>query len=223
MTKKLEAVIFDLDGVIIDTAHYHFVAWRNLANKLGINFDEEFNEQLKGISRMESLERILVLGNKQNDFTNEEKLELATKKNDEYVALLKDMKPEDIFPGIKSFLTELKENDIKIALASASKNAPMILKALQIENFFDYIVNPDEVENGKPAPDLFLRGAEAVGAKPEFSIGVEDAIAGIEAVKSAGMFAVGVGTPEEMEKAGADWVITETTSLLLSELKKRYN
>lgn len=213
--KKIEAVIFDLDGVITDTAHFHFLAWRNLARDLGIDFTLEFNEELKGISRIESLEKILALGGIQDRYTKEEKESLANKKNTEYVDLLKDMKESDIYPGIKELLEELRENNIKIALASASKNAPMILEALKITDLFDYIVNPDSVAKGKPAPDIFLAGAEAVGAEPKSCIGVEDATAGIKAILDAGMFAVGVGTPKEMTEAGANLVVEETRDLSL--------
>lgn len=213
--KKIEAVIFDLDGVITDTAHFHFLAWRNLARGLGIDFTLEFNEELKGISRIESLEKILVFGGIQDKYTKEEKDSLATKKNTEYVELLKDMKESDIYPGIKELLEELRANNIKVALASASKNAPMILEALKITNLFDYVVNPDSVAKGKPAPDIFLAGAEAVGADPKNCIGVEDATAGIKAILDAGMFAVGVGTPKEMTEAGANLVVEKTKDLSL--------
>lgn len=220
---KIEAVIFDLDGVIVDTAHFHFLAWRNLARGLGIDFTEEFNEKLKGISRMESLEKILELGNMASEYTEEEKTVLATKKNTEYVELLKDMKPTDIYPGIRELLNELKENNIKIVLASASKNAPMILDALGITDLFDFVVNPESVEKGKPSPDIFLAGAKAVGVNPENCIGVEDAVAGIQAILSANMFAVGVGTPNEMEKAGANLVVENTSELSLNLFMKNMN
>ncbi|MGL6227727.1 MAG: beta-phosphoglucomutase [Culicoidibacterales bacterium] len=219
---KYQSVVFDLDGVITDTAHYHFLAWRNLANKLGIAFDEAFNEELKGISRMESLEKILVKGGVAEKYTAEEKAVLADQKNVEYVALLADMSPSDIFPGIETLLTQLRAQGTKIALASASKNAPMILDALGITTLFDYVVDPDEVPNGKPAPDIFVRGAEAVGADPKFSIGVEDAVAGIRGVLDAGMFAVGVGTPEQMEQAGAHLVVQDTNDLTVALLNAKY-
>lgn len=219
---KYQAVVFDLDGVITDTAHYHFLAWRNLANTLGVEFDEAFNEELKGISRMESLEKILVKGGIENNYTAEEKIVLANQKNVEYVELLADMSPTDIFPGIETLLTELRAAGTKIALASASKNAPMILDALGITAMFDYVVDPDEVPNGKPAPDIFVRGAVAVGCDPLLSIGVEDAVAGIRGVLDAGMFAVGVGTPEQMTQAGAHIVVENTIDLSVALLNQTY-
>jgi beta-phosphoglucomutase len=213
--KNIEAVIFDLDGVITDTAHFHFLAWRNLARDLGVDFTLEFNEKLKGISRAESLEKILVLGNLQNKYSREEKEILASRKNIEYVELLKDMKESDIYPGIKELIMELRENNIKVALASASKNAPIILKALKITELFDHIVDPDSVANGKPAPDIFLAGAKAVGADPENCVGVEDAEAGIKAILDAKMFPVGVGTPNQMKQAGAKLIVANTKELTL--------
>lgn len=210
---KVEAFIFDLDGVITDTAEYHYLAWKRLGEKLGIPFDKEFNETLKGISRMDSLERILQLGGKEQAYSQAEKVALATQKNTDYVSLLVDMSPADIYPGIKTLLDELQANNVKIALASASKNAPMILEALQLTNYFEYIVNPDDLQAGKPDPEIFLRAAEALGVDPHACVGVEDAEAGIEAIKSAQMFAVGVGTPTVMTAAGADYVVTDTSQL----------
>lgn len=218
--KNIEAVIFDLDGVITDTAHFHFLAWRDLARDLGVDFTLEFNEKLKGISRAESLEKILVLGNLQNKYSREEKEALASRKNVKYVELLKDMKESDIYPGIKELIMELRKNNIKVVLASASKNAPIILKALKITELFDHIVNPDSVANGKPAPDIFLAGANAVGANPENCVGVEDAEAGIKAILDANMFPVGVGTPNQMKQAGAKVIVTNTKELTLDLILK---
>ncbi|MFF2446484.1 beta-phosphoglucomutase [Neobacillus sp. NPDC058068] len=219
----LKAVIFDLDGVITDTAEWHYLAWRELANRIGIDFNREFNEELKGISRMESLEKILVLGSKADQYSETEKLELANTKNDHYVQLLTKMKPDDIFPGIKELLEELKANGVLIGLASASKNAPAILDSLEITNYFQTVVNPDEVERGKPAPDIFLRAAEKLAVTPAECIGIEDATAGITAIKDAGMYAVGVGTIEKMKQAGADLVVEDTQELVLSVLLREFN
>ncbi|MDP4086723.1 MAG: beta-phosphoglucomutase [Bacillota bacterium] len=219
----LKAVIFDLDGVITDTAEMHYLAWKELAKGIGIDFNREFNEELKGISRMESLEKILVHGGVANQFSEADKLGLAKSKNDHYLQLLTQMKPEDIFPGIKEFLDELKANDIKIGLASASKNAPAILESLQITYYFETIVDPEEIAKGKPAPDIFLRAAEKLGITPEECIGIEDSTAGIQSIKDAGMFAVGVGTVNKMEQAGADLILHNTTELALCYLIKKFN
>ncbi|WP_341875858.1 beta-phosphoglucomutase [Defluviitalea saccharophila] len=200
----LKGVIFDLDGVITDTAGYHFQAWAALAKELGIEIDEEFNEKLKGVSRMESLEAILKHGNRENDFTKEEKEALATKKNDHYKELIKNITKKDILPGIEKLLQELKENNIKIALGSASKNAPVILKQLEIEEYFDYVVDANQIKNSKPAPDIFIDGLKGLELKPEEAVGVEDAEAGIEAIHGAGMIAIGVGVKGDVNVSSTE-------------------
>ncbi|MGZ9583360.1 beta-phosphoglucomutase [Paenibacillus marinisediminis] len=214
----VRAVLFDLDGVITDTAEYHFIAWKQLADQLGIEIDRQFNELLKGVSRMESLERILRHSQCQHQYTPEQKLTLATQKNEEYIKLLEQVTPEDTYPGIRELLLELKEAGVRTVVASASKNAPQILNSLQLTKMFDYIVNPDEVKHGKPAPDIFLRGAEAVGVRPEQCIGIEDAQAGVEAIKAARMVAVGIGEEHVLKPSGADIVLPTTASLTLSFL-----
>jgi beta-phosphoglucomutase len=199
--KELRAMIFDLDGVITDTAEYHYLAWKQLAEELGIPFDREFNEQLKGVSRMESLEKILARGNRQNAYTPEEKERLATKKNEHYKQLIGRITPADLLPGIPEFLKEVKGAGVKIALASASKNAPFVIERLQIGHYFDAMVDAATIKNSKPHPEIFLRAGELLSVDPSECVGVEDAEAGIEAIKRAGMFAVGVGTPEAMHQA----------------------
>ena len=150
---------------------------------------------------MESLELILKNGDACEKYTAEEKEAMAEKKNDNYKELIKQITPADILPGIMEFLNELKANDIKIALASVSKNAPFILSQLQIDKDFDYVADAAVIPNAKPFPDIFLAGMNEFGLKPEECIGVEDARTGIEAIHRAGMKAVGVGTPAEMEEA----------------------
>lgn len=219
-SRRLKAVIFDLDGVVTDSAKYHYLAWKELADELNIPFDEEYNEKLKGVSRMESLELILKNGNAENNYSAEEKARLADKKNEHYKELIKEITPADMLPGIENFLKEIKANNIKTALASVSKNAPFIIKQLQAEKYFDYIADAAAVPNAKPFPDIFLVGAEALEVKPENCIGVEDARTGIEAIHRAGMLAVGVGTPAEMEEA--DLVLT-TSELSLELILDKFN
>ncbi|MGL6247706.1 MAG: beta-phosphoglucomutase [Culicoidibacterales bacterium] len=221
--KAVQAVIFDLDGVITDTAEYHYVAWKRLGESIGIDFNREFNETLKGISRMDSLERILAFGGKQDVYTIAEKEALAEQKNRDYVALLVDMSPKDIYPGIQTLLDELQAQSIRIALASASKNAPMILQALALTEYFEFIVNPNDLQAGKPDPEIFLRAAKALGVEPENCIGVEDAEAGIAAIKAANMFAVGVGTISVMIEAGADYVVEQTSELDLAKISSVFS
>lgn len=217
---KLKAVIFDLDGVITDSARYHYLAWKELADELGIDFDEEYNEKLKGVSRMESLELILANGNACDKYSMEEKEALATKKNENYKELIKQITPEDTLRGVKPFLEELKANGIKIALASVSKNAPFILNQLQLTEYFDYVADPEKVPNAKPFPDIFLAGMNEFGLKAEECIGVEDAQAGIEAIHRAGMKAIGVGTPEQMKEAD---LIISTKELSLDKIKEEFH
>ena len=215
---KLKAVIFDLDGVITDSAAYHYLAWKSLAEELGIPFDEQYNEKLKGISRMESLELILKNSSSGVQYSMQQKEALAEKKNDLYKELIRQISPADILPGISDFLKELKENRIKAALASVSRNAPLILGQLGLESMFDYVADAAAVPNAKPFPDIFLAGMQAFGLQPQECIGVEDARAGIEAIHRAGMLAVGVGTPEEMEEAD---LVTTTDRLYLSEIVEK--
>jgi beta-phosphoglucomutase len=201
LIRKIEAFIFDLDGVITDTAEYHFEAWKKLAQLIGIKIDRTFNEQLKGVSRMESLERILLFGNKQHEFTYEEKVKLATIKNEYYKELIKNITPADILPGINEILEELKSNQIKIGLASASKNAFDVIDRLGIAQYFDYIIDAATVKHGKPNPEIFMRVADVLNVPYANCVGVEDATVGIEAIKSAGMFAVGIGDESTLSKA----------------------
>jgi beta-phosphoglucomutase len=196
---NIKACLFDLDGVIVDTAIYHFQAWRRLANELGFDFTEHQNEQLKGISRMESLELILGWGEVQ--LSEDEKLTWATRKNNWYLDLVKEMTPNEILPGVKEFLTSLRNNNIKIALGSASKNSKLILERIEMLPYFDAIIDGNNITKGKPNPQVFLLGAEATGSKPEECVVFEDAVAGVQAGKAGGMRVVGVGSPEVLFEA----------------------
>lgn len=213
----IKGLIFDLDGVITDTAEYHYLAWKSLAKKLGIEMDREFNEQLKGISRMESLDLILKHGNKENDYTEEEKQELATQKNEEYQHYIEEITHDDLLPGIETLLKEAKEKGIGMALASASKNGPKIIRQLEIEELFDgTVVDPASLSAGKPDPEIFIKGAEVLGLKPEECVGLEDAEAGVESINAAGMFSVGVGSEAAMHKA--DYIVKDTKELTLDKI-----
>ncbi|WP_314066795.1 beta-phosphoglucomutase [uncultured Vagococcus sp.] len=190
--------IFDLDGVITDTARYHYLAWKELARGLEIEIDETFNETLKGIDRMSSLERILTFGGKETAFTEAQKEALAVKKNKQYVELLTDLSPADLLPGIADFLAEAKKQDVPCAIASASKNAPMILEKLGVADYFKAIVDPATLRMGKPDPEIFLKAAAAIGIKPSEAIGFEDAQAGVEALNLAGIMAVGIVSDSDL-------------------------
>ncbi|SHE48866.1 MULTISPECIES: beta-phosphoglucomutase [Caloramator] len=190
----IKGCIFDLDGVIVDTAKYHYLAWKRLANELGFEFTEKDNERLKGVSRMKSLEILLEIGNKK--FDEETKLKLAEKKNGWYVEYISKMDESEILDGVKAFLTELREKGIKISLGSVSKNAMTILKNINLLPYFDAVIDGTKVANAKPDPEVFLKAAEELKLKPEECCVFEDAVAGIEAARRANMKVIGVGSPE---------------------------
>ncbi|MEI5985666.1 MULTISPECIES: beta-phosphoglucomutase [Sphingobacterium] len=190
LLEKAEAVIFDLDGVLVDTAVFHYQAWKRLADELGIPFDIEKNEALKGISRMDSLDKILAWGEVQK--TDAEKQQLAERKNEWYLELLDTMKTGDVLPGTIALLSWLKDNHKKIALGSASKNAPAILEKTGIIEYFDAVIDGNSVSRSKPDPQVFLLGAEKLGADPANCVVFEDAQSGIEAAIAAGMQVVAV-------------------------------
>jgi len=211
---NIKACIFDLDGVIVDTARFHYIAWKELANELGFDFTEKQNEQLKGVSRMRSLEILLEIGGKNFDDTT--KKELANKKNKRYVELIKTLTPNDILPGVTNFLNDLKNKNIKIALGSASKNAMTILQSIELVDFFDAIIDGNKVTKAKPDPEVFLNAAKDLKTAPKECIVFEDAQAGIEAAKTGGMYAVGIGNPENLQNA--DIVITNFVGISFDEI-----
>ncbi|WP_330949631.1 beta-phosphoglucomutase [Virgibacillus sp. MG-45] len=211
----VKGFIFDLDGVITDTADLHYLAWKELGDKIGIAIDPTFNQQLKGIGRMESLEKILHHGNKADVFSAAEKAQLAEEKNEQYKQLINRLTPDDILPGIPSLLLELRERQIKIGLASASKNAPAIIENLELTSFFDSIADAGSVAS-KPAPDIFLLAAAELAVEPSEAIGIEDAISGITAIQRAGMFAVGVGDKNVLQDS--DYIVPSTAELSVSTI-----
>lgn len=215
----IEACLFDLDGVVVDTAKYHFIAWKALAEELGFEFTLEDNERLKGVSRMQSLEILLEIGNLR--VSDREKLEMAEKKNALYVSYIEKMTPDETLPGVQKFLQELRAAGIRIALGSASKNAPMILDRIQLSGMFDAIVDGNSIAEAKPNPEVFLKGAEKLGVLPENCVVFEDAIAGIEAAQNANMYSVGIGDPETL--GFADMVIPGFDGFTVDMLKKALN
>ncbi|MET3980723.1 beta-phosphoglucomutase [Mucilaginibacter sp. UYP25] len=197
---NIKACIFDLDGVIVDTAVYHYQAWKRLANEMGFDFTEHQNEQLKGVSRMASLNLILGWGNITNK-TEEEKEVLATQKNTWYTEMIGKMTPAEILPGAREFVQTCRDAGLKTAIGSASKNTPTILNKLQLTQLFDAIVDGNSVSIPKPDPEVFLKGAEAVGIEPSACVVFEDAVAGIEAAINGGMKTVGIGSADTLIKA----------------------
>ena len=218
---SLKALIFDLDGVLTDTAKYHYLAWKKLADELGYYFDEDINELLKGVSRINSFEIILEKNNATTKYTPEEKETLANKKNDYYKEMIEQLTPDDILDGIEPFITEARKNGIKCAVASISKNAPRVLELLKISHLFDYIADAALVKNPKPDPEIFLTCAEALGFEPSECIGIEDAQAGIESIKGAGMLSVGINVTVTSVKP--DIVLKSTAELDYNEIYNSIN
>lgn len=212
---KIIACIFDLDGVIVDTAGYHFEAWKRLANQLNFDFTEEDNEKLKGINRKESLELILKWGMVSK--TSAEKDELAQLKNTWYVEMISGMTLADVLPGALKFLQDIKAAGYKTALGSASKNAGIILNQVELTDYFDAIVDGNVVTASKPDPQVFLKGAEMLSVDPAACVVFEDAIAGIEAAKAGGMKVVGIGSKETLTRA--DLIIAGLHEMNIQKLR----
>lgn len=204
MLEQMKGAIFDLDGVIVDTAKYHFLAWRSLAEELGFEFTEEHNERLKGVSRMTSLDILLEIGSL--EFTEAEKLEMADRKNRLYVEYISQLDQSELLPGVKEYLNRLRERGVGIALGSASKNAKFILDKLNIAGMFDAVIDGNKVSRAKPDPEVFQTACHELGFQPRECVVFEDAEAGVAAGKAAGMQVVGIGKPEVLGEA--DLVIT---------------
>lgn len=200
---SIKGLLFDLDGVIVDTAKYHYIAWKALADKLKVPFSHEENEQLKGVGRADSLAKILIWGN--IDIAEHEKKILLDEKNEHYKSLISKMEPSEILPGVMEFLNAAKAAGYKMAIGSSSKNAPAILKAIGLYDFFDAIIDGNKISHSKPHPEVFEKGAKALGLANEECLVFEDAIAGVESAKNAGMKCIGVGEANVL--TGADRVI----------------
>lgn len=211
--------IFDLDGVIVDTAKYHFLAWQKLAQQLGIDFTPEHNEQLKGVSRVRSLDIILSLGN--FEASQEDKNKWLVQKNEDYLSYLVNMDESEILPGVIPVLAFLKEKNQKIVLGSASKNAKPILEKAKIIAFFDAVVDGNDVSNAKPDPEVFLQGAKKVNFPPEKCIVFEDSVAGIQAANTGGMTSVGIGDEAVLNEA--DYVFPDFTHIDLNFIENLVN
>lgn len=217
MTRK--GFIFDLDGVIVDTAKYHFLAWKNLANSLGIDFTKEQNEQLKGVSRINSLEKILNWGNK--TVSADEFQKLLVQKNEEYLEYITKMDESEILPDTEKILDFLIQNNQGIALGSASKNAVPILEKINLLSKFECIVDGNSVIKGKPNPEVFLKAADGLQVPPTECIVFEDSIAGIQAANAADMISIGIGEQNVLYEA--DYVFKDFTELSVEFLKSLMN
>lgn len=197
--EKIKACIFDLDGVLVNTAKYHYLAWRRLAKELNFEFTQKDNERLKGVSRMDSLNILLEIGHKVFDEKTKEKL--AAKKNSWYADYITKMTEDEILPGVKEFLSLLRNKGYKIALGSVSKNSMAILNSINLKDYFHVTIDGNKITKAKPDPEVFLKAAEELGIPPKECVVFEDAVAGIKAAKCAGMYSIGVGSPEILKEA----------------------
>ncbi len=201
--ENLQLCIFDLDGVVVDTAKYHYIAWKTLAEEFGYHLTVKKNELLKGVSRVNSLD--LILSWADVELTQSKKDELLIEKNIEYLELIKGLKPSDAFDGFVDFVSDLKNHDIKISLGSASKNAIPILEKLEIFDMFDFIVDGTMTKNGKPHPEVFLTSSKHFKINPENCIVFEDAPKGIESAHNGNMYAIGIGDKKDLAVANTVW------------------
>lgn len=215
---NLHAVLFDLDGVVVDTARYHYKAWKALADREGIYFDEAINERLKGVSRMDSL--AIILERAEKNYSEEEKQQMAAEKNALYVQMLDSLSPDEMLAGIPQLLAELKKAGIKIAVCSASKNTPTILNKLQIADLFDAVVSGNDVTHSKPHPEGVLLGMQRLDVRADHTVLVEDAYAGIEAGKAAGCKTVGIG--DENVLTNPDIILPDTSRLTMEVLNRLF-
>ena len=213
--RDLKACIFDLDGVIVDTAKYHYLAWKVIAQKLNFDFTEIDNERLKGVSRMESLDILLSIGN--INLSQSEKEKIAEQKNNLYIEYINNIKPDEILPGAKEFVESVRLKGFLTALGSASKNSKIVLEKLNLFPLFDVIIDGNSVINTKPNPEVFLKAAAALNILPNHCIVFEDAEAGIEAAKAAGMKCIGIGSPETLKEA--DMVVSGLDKMDVNDLK----
>ncbi len=197
----IKAFIFDMDGVLTSSSEQHFAAWTELMKKYGYDLKPEVEKYTRGVSRLDSLNVILESVHAKDKFTLKEKQLMAASKNDVYVQMISQFTSDNLYTGVEELLIKLKNKGIKVALGSASKNGPLLLERLCIAEYFDCVVDVAKIKNSKPAPDIFLAAAQMLGLKDEECIGVEDAVAGVEAIKAANMFAVGIGEKNVLEKA----------------------
>ena len=224
MNKNIKGLIFDLDGVIAETAKVHYVAWRDEVKKIGIDFSEEENATLKGLPRQETLIGILKIHGKLGEFTNEQLIEMTTKKNERYKKLLEtELKEGDWLPGIKKLIDDGKRMNLRLSIASSSHNAPIILKKIGLFDEFDFIVNPSDVTNGKPDAEIFIKACEGINIKPREAIGFEDAIPGVKGLKKANIYSIAITHGDDGEWELANQVYKSTDELELREILRRKN
>ena len=214
---EIKGFAFDMDGVLADTARFHAIAWHQIADEVGTTWTDDLSERLKGIDRMGSLQIILEEGGVADKYDDAAKEALATKKNDNYRALISNLTPADALPGILPFLDELKAAGYKMSVASASKNAPFIIERLGMDQYFEAVVDPASVAAGKPDPAIFAAAADVLDLAPETVIGLEDSAAGIKSINGAGETSIGIGDATVL--AEADINFSSTAELSLAKVK----
>lgn len=217
---ELKALVFDMDGVLTDSAELHYLAWKRLADELNLDFDREQNEELKGISRLGSFEIILRNNGRCDDYSMKEKEILIDRKNEYYKELIETLTEKDVLPGILELLRDAKKAGMKTAVASVSKNAPRVLQKIGLSEYFDAVADAAKIKKSKPDPEIFLTCAEQLQIEPKYCIGLEDSQAGIEGILDAGMFAVGIHVKQTGRSP--DWMVASTGELTLRNLRERF-
>ncbi|RXJ02769.1 beta-phosphoglucomutase [Anaerobacillus alkaliphilus] len=218
MVKKLEAVIFDLDGVIANTVELYFIAGKRLADELNVSYERQLNQRLQGLNRYKTVE--IMLGSKLDLYTQEEIHEIGDRKSLYYRELLGSLSAKDLLPGMVEFLKELKTHDIKTGLASSSSNAHTVVEKLGIENYLDYIVDIKQIKHGKPSPEIFIAAAKGLSVDRRKCVAIEDGEAGLTGILKAEMFAVGVGAHKEMQRA--HWQVDKTSEITYERLCEKW-
>ncbi|EWG08337.1 MULTISPECIES: beta-phosphoglucomutase [Cytobacillus] len=219
--KGPEAFIFDLDGVITKSSELHYLAWEKISVKYGIPFNRKINEKLKGVERLNSIKIILEEAGMETEFSENQLVNIANEKNEIYKRYIERVTPCDVLPGISTLFQTLVDQNIKIALASSSKNAPLLLEKLRITHYFDYIADANFIKRGKPHPEIFLNAAQGLNADPFSCIGIEDSVAGIKSIKAANMFAVGIGDCKSL--IDADITFKTTEEITFDKINSNFN
>ena len=216
MKPQVSGLLFDLDGVIVFTDKYHYLGWKRLADEMGWHFDEELNHRCRGVPRLASLQ--VILDHNKVDLPDAEKERLAGMKNRYYKELLKEIGEEDVYPGAVPFLDSLKKAGFRLAICSSSRNALPVLEALDLLHYFDAVITGNDIERPKPHPEIFLKGAQALGLEPPQCLVFEDAEAGVVAAHAAGMPCIGVGQPDRLPSAR--WHVTDYARIDIARLRE---
>ncbi|MGG6433109.1 beta-phosphoglucomutase [Anoxybacillus sp. D401a] len=214
----IEAVIFDLDGVIADTVELYYIATKRVADEIGVPFDRQLNQKLQGMSRQAMVETLL--GEKAHEWSEEEKRALGDRRGRYYRELIEQLSPSDVLPGMREFLCDIQRDGVPMALASSSSNASVVVERLNVRSFFDVIVDVKTITRMKPDPEIFLTAAEQLRVNPSHCVAIEDGEAGMKAIKQANMFSIGIGV--HLASLSPDWLVQRTEQLTWDELKAKF-